>query len=175
MKTHILERTQIIERSLTATFEFFSDADNLEKLTPQFLQFKILTPRPITMKSGTLIDYSLSLFGLPFKWQTLIEIWEPGVRFVDSQVKGPYELWHHTHTFEALGAERTLMKDQVQYQLPLGFLGELAHLMFVKTTLHKIFAYRAEVTARLLAPQPQSVSILGRQKSGTSLIREAGE
>ena len=175
MKTYILERTQIIERSLDSTFEFFSDACNLEKLTPQFLQFKILTPKPITMKSGMLIDYSLSLFGLPFKWQTLIEIWEPGVWFVDSQVKGPYQLWHHTHTFEALGADRTLMKDRVQYQLPLGLLGDFAHLMFVKTTLHKIFAYRAEVTARLLAPQPQSVSVLSRQKSGTSLIREAGE
>jgi ligand-binding SRPBCC domain-containing protein len=152
MKTYLLERTQVIERSLDATFAFFGDAFNLEKITPAFLRFRILTPRPLVMQAGTRLDYSLSLFGLPFHWQTLIEQWEPGVQFVDRQVKGPYALWVHTHHFAALGAERTLMTDRVEYQLPLGGLGEVAHALFVKETLRRIFTYRADATARLLTP-----------------------
>jgi hypothetical protein len=152
MKTYLLERTQIIERSLDATFAFFGDAFNLEKITPAFLRFRILTPRPLVMQAGTRLDYSLSLFGLPFKWQTLIEQWEPGVQFVDRQVQGPYSLWVHTHHFAALGAARTLMTDRVEYQLPLGKLGEVAHALFVKKTLHQIFTYRADATARWLTP-----------------------
>lgn len=152
MNIHILERTQIIPRSLETTFSFFSDAYNLEKITPTFLQFHILTPRPIRMEAGTLIDYRLALGGIPFQWQTLIETWEPGVEFVDRQVTGPYALWLHTHRFEAIGPQRTLMQDRVEYALPLGVLGEVAHRLFVQATLRKIFDYRAEATARLLAP-----------------------
>ena len=175
MQTHVLERTQIIERSLDATFDFFGDAYNLEKITPEFLRFKILTPRPIAMKAGTRIDYSLSLFGFPFKWQTLIEKWEPGVRFVDRQVTGPYALWVHTHTFKALGADRTLMQDRVEYQIPLGRLGDIAHVLFVEATLKKIFDYRAEVTARLLAPSPQSYFVNAAKQSNVGWVTEAGD
>lgn len=175
MQTHVLERTQIIERSLDATFDFFGDAYNLEKITPEFLRFKILTPRPIAMKAGTLIDYSLSLFGLPFKWQTLIEQWEPGVKFVDRQVTGPYALWVHTHTFKALGPERTLMQDRVEYQIPLGFLGDIAHVLFVEETLRKIFDYRAEVTARLLAPSAQSYFVSGAKPAKSEFATGVSE
>ena len=175
MQPHVLERTQIIERSLDATFDFFGDAYNLEKITPEFLRFKILTPRPISMKAGALIDYSLSLFGLPFKWQTLIEKWEPRVMFVDRQVTGPYAKWVHTHTFKALGPARTLMQDRVEYQIPMGFLGDFAHSLFVKETLKKIFDHRAEVTARLLAPSAQSYFVNSAKQPKSGLVTEAGE
>lgn len=175
MKTYILERDQIIERSLGATFDFFSDAFNLEKITPEFLRFKILTPRPLEMKAGTIIEYSLSLFGIPFHWKTLIEKWEPGVQFVDRQLKGPYALWVHTHTFESIGSERTLMRDRVEYQIPMGIFGEIAHTMFVKETLRKIFDYRAAVTARLLAPASQNYSVTGTRQSQTEWVRETGD
>jgi hypothetical protein len=175
MQTHILERTQVIERPLEATFAFFSDAFNLEKITPEFLRFRILTPRPLTMKAGTIIEYSLSLFGVPFHWQTLIEQWEPGVQFVDRQLKGPYALWVHTHTFEVLDAERTLMRDRVEYQIPLGILGEIAHRLFVKATLEKIFAYRAEATARLLAPVSQTYSVSGARPVPTEWLTKSGD
>ena len=170
MQTHLLERSQIINRSLEETFAFFSDAYNLEKLTPAFLQFKILTPKPVPMHPGALIDYSLSLFGIPFKWQTLVEEWEPGVRFVDSQVKGPYALWHHTHTFKALDRERTLMMDDVRYQLPMGVFGDLAHDLFVEATLKKIFAFRYEATERLLSPILQTVSVASSAQSSSELV-----
>ena len=175
MKTHVLERTQVIERSLEDTFGFFSDAYNLEKITPEFLRFKILTPRPLAMKAGAIIEYSLSLFGVSFKWKTLIEQWEPGIKFVDRQLKGPYALWVHTHSFEAIGADRTSMKDRVEYQIPLGFLGEIAHTLFVKETLKKIFAHRADVTARLLMPAAQTYSVTGARASKSELVSEAGD
>lgn len=175
MKTHILERSQIIECSLDQTFEFFSDAFNLEKITPEFLRFKILTPRPLVMKAGTLIEYSLSLFGIPFHWKTLIEQWEPGVQFVDRQLKGPYALWVHTHTFEALGPERTLMKDRVEYQIPFGILGSIAHNLFVRATLEKIFDYRAEVTARLLTPVSRAYSVDAKRSLPTNFVVGSNE
>lgn len=175
MKTHVLERTQIIERSLEDTFAFFSDAYNLEKITPEFLRFKILTPRPLAMKAGAIIEYSLSLFGVPFKWKTLIEQWEPGIKFVDRQLKGPYALWVHTHSFEALGADRTLMKDRVEYQIPLGFLGEITHTLFVKATLQKIFAHRADITAQLLMPTAQTYSVSGTRPAKSEWASESGD
>ena len=175
MKTHVLERSQIIERSLDVTFDFFSDAYNLEKITPEFLRFKILTPRPLAMQAGAVIEYSLSMFGVPFKWKTLIEQWEPGIRFVDRQLKGPYALWVHTHSFEAIGTDRTLMKDRVEYQLPLGFLGEMAHTLFVQETLKKIFAHRADVTARLLMPAAQTYSVTGSKPSKSAWAAKSGD
>jgi ligand-binding SRPBCC domain-containing protein len=150
MKTYVLERSQIIRKSKSETFEFFSDAFNLERITPPFLRFRIITPAPIKMAAGKLIEYQLSLFGIPFRWKTLIEAWSPETHFVDRQLKGPYRLWHHTHTFEELGPGRTLMKDVVRYQIPFGPFGRLAHLLFVERMLQMIFNYRATATASLL-------------------------
>ena len=97
--THVIEREQLVARELPEVFEFFSRARNLESLTPPWLSFSVLTPEPIEMRPGTLIDYRLRLHGLPMRWRTLIEAWEPEVRFVDRQLRGPYKLWHHTHSF----------------------------------------------------------------------------
>lgn len=152
MKTYILEHEQVIERSRSETFAFFSDAFNLERITPRFLGFRILTARPIHMAAGTLIEYKLSLFGIGFRWKTLIEQWTPEESFVDTQLDGPYALWQHTHTFEAVDAQRTRVRDRVLYRMPFGIFGRIAHALFVRRALEKIFNHRAEVIAGLLAP-----------------------
>jgi len=157
MKTYLLEREQIISLPVEETYQFFSDAFNLEKITPGFLNFRILTPAPIRMEAGALIEYRLSLFGIPFKWRTLIEEWDVNRKFVDTQIKGPYALWHHTHTFEPLGPRRTLMRDVVRYRIPLGPLGMLAHWLLVEKMLGIIFDYRYRETDRLLNGNPGAV------------------
>ena len=150
MRTYILERSQIITRTKSETFDFFSDAYNLERITPPFLRVRIQTPRPIIMEKGALIDYRLALFGVPFKWRTIIEDWSPETHFVDRQLRGPYQLWHHTHTFEELGPRRILMRDIVRYRIPFGPFGMSAHCLFVRRMIELIFDYRATATAELL-------------------------
>ena len=148
---HTLRREQTLPGTPDEVFPFFADAGNLEAITPPELRFDIVTPRPIEMGEGTLIEYKLRLHGLPISWLTRIEVWEPGVRFVDQQMRGPYVLWHHTHEFEAVTAShsaRTLMRDTVRYALPFGPLGELAHALFVKRDLDRIFDFRTEEVAR---------------------------
>lgn len=149
MRIHRLERTQELRRPLDEVFAFYADAANLEAITPPFLRFRILTPAPIAMRPGARIDYALSLFGMPLRWRTRIAVWEPGVRFVDEQERGPYALWRHTHSFEARGGA-TVVRDVVEYALPLGPLGALAHALLVKRTLRRIFDHRTEATRRLV-------------------------
>ena len=127
-------------------FEFYSDAANLEAITPPWLDFRIVTPRPIHMGPGTLIEYRLRLHGLPIRWLTRIEAWEPGRRFVDVQLRGPYRLWHHTHSFEP-HRNGTLVSDRVRYELPLGPIGELAHRLQVRRDLKRIFDHRIHAVA----------------------------
>jgi ligand-binding SRPBCC domain-containing protein len=148
-QTYTLERTQLIRRPLEEVFSFFSDARNLEAITPAFLNFRILTPRPIAMDAGTLIDYQIRLLGIPLKWRTRIETWEPPRRFSDVQLSGPYKLWRHTHEFVAV-PEGTLMTDHVQYQMPAGPLGRLVHAVWTERTLARIFDYRFKKIEELL-------------------------
>lgn len=150
MKTYFLERRQMIPRSRSETFAFFSDAFNLERITPPFLRFRIVTPAPINMEAGTVIEYRLALFGAPIYWQTVIESWNPEELFVDTQTKGPYALWRHTHSFEEKGPLQTLMRDLVEYSIPYGALGRIAHGLFVERWLKQIFDYRAAMIARLM-------------------------
>jgi ligand-binding SRPBCC domain-containing protein len=145
-----LERVQMIPRPLGDVFRFFADAFNLEAITPPFLRFRIVTPPPIVLAAGTLIDYRLRLFGVPFRWRTRIERFEPESGFVDAQVRGPYRLWHHTHAFEQVGAT-TRMRDRVRYALPLGPLGRLSHALVVRRTLETIFDYRRDRISELFA------------------------
>lgn len=130
-------------------FGFFADASNLEAITPSWLRFRVVTPGPIRMAPGTLIEYRLRLHGVPVRWLTRIEVWEPGERFADVQVRGPYRFWHHTHSFEQ-HPEGTLVRDTVRYDLPLGPLGRIAHAAFVRRDLERIFAFRHEEVARRL-------------------------
>jgi ligand-binding SRPBCC domain-containing protein len=148
VKLHVLERSQRLPGSPEEVFGFFADAHNLEAITPPFLGFEVVTPKPIDMHEGTLIEYRLKLHGVRLKWRTRIDAWEPGVRFVDRQLQGPYRLWHHTHTFEPDGGD-TLMRDVVRYALPLGPLGEVARVTLVGRDLDRIFDFRhAEISRR---------------------------
>lgn len=143
---HRLERVQVLPVPPSEAFEFFADAFNLEAITPPWLQFRVETPGPIAMDRGTLISYRLRLHGLPVRWLTRIVEWEPGRRFADVQVRGPYRRWHHTHSFEP--HERgTTMRDRVDYSLPLGPLGGLAHALLVRRDVERIFDFRAAAVA----------------------------
>ena len=148
-KTFRLEQEQLVAAPRTEVFSFFSNAFNLERLTPPFLNFKILTPAPIDIQRDTIIEYRIKLFGIPMYWRTRILNFEPEYSFVDSQERGPYTLWHHTHTFEETD-DGPLMKDIVLYRLPLGPLGRLAHFLFVRRTLKRIFSYRRDALADLM-------------------------
>jgi ligand-binding SRPBCC domain-containing protein len=149
---HLLERQQRIEGSLEEVFAFYGDARNLERITPPWLGFEVTTPGPIEMGVGTLIEYRLKLHRVPVRWRTRIEAWEPPRRFVDAQVRGPYSLWEHTHTFEEDGPGATIIRDQVRYSIPFGPLGNLADRVLVRRDLKEIFDYRRDAVARELAP-----------------------
>lgn len=129
-------------------FPFFADAGNLGRITPPELRFRILTPMPVAMQAGALIDYRLSLFAVPFRWRTEIAVWEPPHRFVDRQLGGPYREWLHTHTFTAENGG-TRMEDRVEYVLPFGRLGLLA-LPLVRRQLERIFDHREATILALL-------------------------
>lgn len=140
-RTYTLVRDQFIPRPLDEVFPFFADAGNLQQITPPWLHFKILTPLPLEIRTGALLDYQISLFGWPMKWQTRIEEFTPQERFVDRQLRGPYRLWHHTHEFTAV-AGGTQMRDTVLYEMPFGLLGTVTHALMVKHMLKQIFDYR---------------------------------
>ena len=144
-----LEREQVVRRPLDEVFEFFARAENLERITPRWLSFRMLTPGPVEMGPGALIEYRLRLHGLPVRWTSRIELWEDGRRFVDEQVRGPYRLWRHLHEFTPVG-HSTRVRDQVTYALPLGALGDLLGMPLVGRDLARIFDYRHAAVARLL-------------------------
>lgn len=148
-KGHLLERTQLVPRPRGAVWTFFSDPRNLEQITPDFLRFRLEADGPVPMVEGGEVGYRLSLFGLPFAWRSRFEEVVPGERFVDVQVKGPYRRWHHLHAFEDVPGG-TLVRDRVEYELPLGPLGGLAHSALVGRILRRIFDHRREAVARLL-------------------------
>ncbi len=148
MTVHLLRTSLTLPLERDAVFPFFADAANLGRITPPELSFTIITPLPITMGRGTLIDYRIGLHGIPMSWRTLIESWEPSREFTDVQLKGPYAQWVHRHTFHSVpGGVR--MDDEVRYALPLGVLGNLAHPI-VRRQLTRIFTYRNQEVARLL-------------------------
>lgn len=133
-----LESSQWLPWSRDQVFEFFSDAFQLETLTPPFLCFHVLTPAPIVVREGLRIDYRLKLRGLPLRWQSEISVWEPPNRFVDEQRRGPYRRWHHDHIFEEADGG-TWCRDVVDYAVMGGWLVER---MFVRPDLVRIFGYR---------------------------------
>lgn len=154
-RTHTLIREQILPGAPEEVFAFFAEAANLEAITPPWLGFRIVTPQPIAMAEGTRIEYRLRLHGIPLRWLTAIEVWQPAgprPRFVDRQVRGPYALWHHTHEFEPAGEGRTLMRDVVRYALPLGPFGELARWALVRGDLAAIFDHRFRAVAARFGP-----------------------
>lgn len=129
-------------------FPFFSESKNLEKITPPWLNFKIISQSTEHISKGTLIDYQISLKGLPMKWRTRITKWDPPRQFVDDQLKGPYKKWHHTHSFESF-PNGTLMTDSVVYELPFGFIGKILASAYIKKDITKIFSYRRKIINQL--------------------------
>ena len=128
-------------------FPFFADATNLDAITPPWLSFRIVTPPPIVIREGTLIDYRLRVHGIPLRWRTRINVWQPPHRFVDEQSRGPYRQWIHEHTFEPHDGG-TLARDHVRYAVPFDWL---THRWFVRPDVEKIFQFRAEALRRRFA------------------------
>lgn len=129
-------------------FAFFSEARNLDAITPPWVRFRMVTAGPVEMKAGALIDYKLRVRGFPIRWRTKITEWNPPVRFVDEQLRGPYRLWIHEHEFESRDGG-TLVRDRVRYAVAFDFL---VHNLFVRRDVARIFAYRTENLLRRLGP-----------------------
>lgn len=161
MLTLVMESHLPLSRS--EVFPFFADAANLGRITPPELGFEILTPLPLAMGEGCLIDYRIRLWGLPMRWRTRISRWEPGESFADEQVKGPYRIWHHVHEFRDAPQGGTLMTDRVRFALPLEPVSLLA-LPLVKLQLRRIFAHRDGAMRKALglspSPRPPHVAFL---------------
>jgi ligand-binding SRPBCC domain-containing protein len=140
-----LSAEMAVELPLVQVFDLFSDAMQLERITPPWLHFSVLTPQPVEMKAGTLLDYRLYLHRIPINWRTVISVWEPPYRFVDQQLRGPYKRWYHEHTFSEVDG-KTIAKDNVHY-IPRG--GRLLHKWLVRPDLEKIFRFRQDMLARI--------------------------
>jgi ligand-binding SRPBCC domain-containing protein len=174
MRVFTLRQQQLLPGRPDEVFAFFADARNLEAITPPLLRFEVVTPGEIPMRVGTLIQYRLTVRGIGLDWLTSIQDWDPPHRFVDVQVRGPYALWHHTHTFEPTpDRSGTLMSDTVRYAIGFGPLGALAARAFVHRDVARIFAFRREaVVGRLAAARPSMTdgeSSLDANDDSTSL------
>jgi ligand-binding SRPBCC domain-containing protein len=153
MKIRELSRELWLPRPPEEIFPFFGEAANLEILTPPWLNFQILTKRPIEMRVGAIIDYRLRIHGVPLRWQSEITAWEPKHRFVDEQRRGPYRLWRHEHTF-ALREGGTVCRDHVRYAVAFDFL---VHRTLVRPDIERIFTYRQEKLRQMFAPEIKSI------------------
>jgi ligand-binding SRPBCC domain-containing protein len=140
-----------LPRSPEEVFPFFSEAANLDAITPAWLEFRVVTPSPVTIRPGALIDYRLRVRGLPIRWRTRINVWEPPTRFVDEQLRGPYRLWVHEHTFLPRDGG-TLVRDHVRYAVPLDFL---LHRI-VRADVEKIFRFRAKALQERFGKPPEN-------------------
>lgn len=149
--THVLTCESTVRRPLEEVFGFFADARNLEAITPPLLRFEVLTPEPIAMREGLILDYRLRVRGVPIRWRTEIPTWEPPVRFVDRALKSPYALWHHEHTFIPRPDGSTAVKDVVHYRAMGGPLAGVVNRLFVRRDLRRIFEYRTQKIAEHFA------------------------
>lgn len=140
-----LDAQQVLPGTPEEVFPFFSDPENLARITPKELGFQILTPKPITMRSGAIIDYRIRVRGIPLKWRTLITDWSPPHRFIDEQARGPYKMWIHEHTFEPHGENETLMRDRVKFLARGWPVAHLMHRVLVNRDVERIFQYRQQI------------------------------
>lgn len=152
-----MDTKQWINLPSKKVWDFFSDEKNLEKITPEFLNFKVDSITTDKVTAGSIIDYSLKLHGIPLRWRSEITDYEEGKHFVDQQLKGPYAVWHHTHKFKPL-AGGTLIEDHVKYRPPLGSLGALVSMMFIRKDLTKIFNYRRSRVSDIFESKPKETN-----------------
>lgn len=158
MTLYRLDTSLWLPAPLAEVFPFFADAFNLERLTPPWLRFRVLTPAPIRMAPGARIDYRLKVRGVPLRWRSEITVWDPPRRFVDEQRRGPYRLWHHEHAFSQKDGG-TLVADRVQYAAPGG---RWVHQFLVKPDLERIFDYRYRQLERKFPRGSQSIGPTAR-------------
>lgn len=156
MAEHILKRTLVLNLPRERVFNFFADAGNLERITPPELNFHIITPQPIDIKKGALIDYKLKLRGFPLVWRTVISTWNPPYEFVDEALKSPYKQWIHRHTFTTLPDGSTQIDDEVRYRLPFEPFGDIGHFL-VKKELDYIFEFRQKTVAEILQSETAKI------------------
>jgi ligand-binding SRPBCC domain-containing protein len=147
---HTLKRTQWVPGDLERVFAFFEDPGNLGRITPPWLNFSIRSMSTARIEQGSRITYRVKLMGLPMRWVSLIEEWEPGKRFVDTALVSPYILWRHEHTFEPIGGG-VMLGDEVRYRLPFGPIGSMTHALLVRRQLEAIFSFRARTVADLMS------------------------
>jgi len=148
-----LEYEQWVPRAPEEIFPFFSDARNLERITPAFMHFSVRAVSTPELQEGTTLDYGLRVHGVPMRWRSVIEAWRPPTRFVDRQIRGPYGLWHHTHEFESWN-DGTIVRDRIRYAVPMGALGDLVAGGLVARDVATIFAFRQEKIRELFGEAP---------------------
>ncbi|HUX06677.1 MAG TPA: SRPBCC family protein [Acidobacteriota bacterium] len=141
LKKHLFETEIELAEPREKVFEFFSKAENLDLLTPPWLNFRFITPLPIEMRAGAIIEYKLRLYGVPVRWKTEITKWQPPLQFEDTQARGPFKFWVHRHSFEEKDGG-TLMRDRVEYAVPGWILEPLVHGLFVRRSVERIFEFR---------------------------------
>ena len=141
MRVYSLKYKQKINRPIEEVFSFFSNPENLSTITPSKLNFNILTPKPIKMYKGQVIDYTIRLLRIKIHWRTLITEYNPPFLFIDQQIKGPYILWHHKHEFKNVNDGVEII-DTVKYIIPFSIFGRILHRIWIKRNLENIFKYR---------------------------------
>jgi ligand-binding SRPBCC domain-containing protein len=154
MKIYSLTSRQLVPYPLNEVFPFFSKPENLGLLTPENLGFQILTPSPVCMKEGAIIDYAITIASVPVRWTTLITSYEPPYRFIDVQLKGPYAYWRHTHSFSETD-DGTLITDEVDYAMPFGLAGKIIHTAMIRRQLKNIFRNRGYAIEKIFPPRDQ--------------------
>lgn len=155
MKLYTLRREQLLPRSLDEVFSFFERPENLEAITPPWLNFKMITPTPVHMKQGSIFDYTLRVRGVSVHWASIITAYDPPHSFVDQQIRGPYEYWYHTHKFFETD-EGTRIVEEVRYIMPYGLAGRLAHALMIGPDLQEIFDYREVAVEKLFLTCPKA-------------------
>lgn len=150
MRVHEFESELWLPLPPVEIFPFFSDAGNLDVITPKWLHFRVVTPQPVEMRAGALMDYRLRVHGLPMRWRTLVKEWQPPYRFADEQLRGPYRQWLHVHTFESHHGG-TLTRDVVHYAVPLNCI---VHPLFVRHDIENIFEFRRKSLRNIFGADP---------------------